>query len=129
MKRPTLLACVVTGLSMPACVGSERSDNVMQVASVSQLRRPAACPCCGGEDILPIIFGRLAPSSQREVDGGGAVAGGCTISPDSPDWACRRCGHRWFDAEDPHRKALWAALDREAQELEDRHRSAKKPPN
>lgn len=129
MNRYALLACVVVAAGLGACASGGPSVEAAPAASPSQLRRPEACPRCGGKDILPIIYGLLAEPGQQQVRDGKAVSGGCIISPDNPDWACRRCDHQWYDPEDPYRKAVFEALEREVQELHDRLRAAEKPPN
>lgn len=129
MNRYALLAFVVSVAGLGACASSRPSVEAVQPAPPSEVRRPEACPRCGGKDVLPIIYGRLAEPSRQRVRDGKAVFGGCIILPGNPDWACRTCDHQWFDAEDPHRRAVLEALEREMQELHDRFRAAEKPPD
>ncbi len=54
-----------------------------------------ACPRCGSEDILPIVYGMPGPSLTEESLAGRVVLGGCLLVPDAPDRACRDCRRRW----------------------------------
>lgn len=51
------------------------------------------CPKCNSDQIVPIAYG--APSSQvdQDVRAGKVVCGGTVLSDDSPDHACKNCGH------------------------------------
>lgn len=69
------------------------------------------CPRCGRADrVVPIGYGLPVPDWMRQP---GAeeeedyVLGGCCITPDSPAWACRRCGEEFGRLED-ERPGLFA---------------------
>lgn len=47
-------------------------------------------------------YGSRSPSSTAPT----CVGGGCTILAGQPDWLCRQCRHRWFDATDPVRQEI-----------------------
>lgn len=78
---------------------------------MSELRRPDACPACACRRILPIFYGLPLPDAMALVKRGEALLGGCTISAGQPDWACSRCGQRWYDSQDPTRQKTDAMLD------------------
>jgi hypothetical protein len=56
-----------------------------------------ACPTCGAENPLPIVYGFPDPEMFASSEQGDIRLGGCSIEEDSPRWQCRRCGHRWSD--------------------------------
>jgi hypothetical protein len=51
------------------------------------------------------------------------------IDRENPDWHCKSCRFEWYDADDPQRKAVWDAFEREMQEIYDRADVKQKPPN
>ncbi|WP_405162943.1 hypothetical protein OG203_42890 [Nocardia sp. NBC_01499] len=48
------------------------------------------CPKCGAA-MTPIMYGYPSSISFDRAERGEIVLGGCVITPDSPDWACRTC--------------------------------------
>ena len=61
-------------------------------------KEPPSCPECGSTRVLPILYG--FPSQQlmkevKETTPPEVELGGCCIHPDSPDWSCQECEHRW----------------------------------
>jgi len=70
------------------------------------LRKPIACPACGASEIAQIIYGQPTSELLAELQGSDYLTGGCVIQVGQPDWLCRRCSHRWFDATDPARQEL-----------------------
>lgn len=53
-----------------------------------------ACPQCGGP-ALRIVYGLVGPEAFGEMARNRQVPGGCVIMPDSPDWVCEECRHKW----------------------------------
>lgn len=125
MSRVLESLCVLA-LTLASCVGSASSDAITTVDAQGQI--PRECPECSGTDILPIYYGLLAKESQQAVADGRAVAGGCDISREYPDWFCASCKHRWYDATDLERRAFWDAFDREEQMVRDQLRALQQPP-
>ncbi len=53
------------------------------------------CPKCGSVDASPIVYG-LPTEETFDHERQGAVAlGGCVITGNDPEWACKRCGTRF----------------------------------
>lgn len=78
-------------------------------AETAGIHRPARCPRCSHTDLLGIVYASPTIELQRRIDAGTAVARGCILDPANPDWYCKGCGHEWFDADDPERRAAWQA--------------------
>ncbi len=53
------------------------------------------CPECGTDQVVPMVFGLPGPELAEEAQRGEVELGGCSITGDDPEWACRECGHRW----------------------------------
>jgi hypothetical protein len=53
---------------------------------------PARCPRCGKPGGLPIVYGMPGADTMERED---VVLGGCVVSGEDPDTACKYCGHRW----------------------------------
>lgn len=50
-----------------------------------------ACPACGSEAVIPIIYGMPGMELARAKERGEIALGGCVVSPDMPHWKCRMC--------------------------------------
>ncbi|MDQ3315997.1 MAG: hypothetical protein M3522_01540 [Actinomycetota bacterium] len=59
-----------------------------------------ACPKCGSEDGLPIIYGMPSEEMVEESIAGLVALGGCAFWPGSPNRTCSNCGHDWRADED-----------------------------
>jgi hypothetical protein len=55
----------------------------------------ASCPRCGAADVRPILYGFPSSEAIDAADRGELVLGGCVVSEDDPDIACRACGLRF----------------------------------
>ena len=55
----------------------------------------AACPQCGSEQIVPIVYGYPGPGLQKEAEQGEVELGGCMVTGNDSNRVCRECGHRW----------------------------------
>jgi hypothetical protein len=65
--------------------------------AVAYAQRPASCPACRADTVVPIAYG-FPGTEMLEASGRGEIAlGGCEVSDDSPAWRCRACDHT-FDA-------------------------------
>ncbi|HEY7390347.1 MAG TPA: hypothetical protein VH640_17660 [Bryobacteraceae bacterium] len=60
-----------------------------------RLPRPRACPLCGSNNIVPIVYGLLTEEGVEEARAGKFVCGGCMLDLDGPQWYCKTCKHRW----------------------------------
>jgi len=56
--------------------------------------RPA-CPECGSELVLEIVFGLPTDDAMEEAERGRIALGGCLVSDDDPEWRCKSCGYEW----------------------------------
>ncbi|MBM3459958.1 MAG: hypothetical protein FJX77_15665 [Armatimonadetes bacterium] len=74
--------------------------------SQEELRRPTACPECGGTTILRIFYGYPTWEAWALVEDGQATLGGCFVSQWAPDWQCGVCRHEWFDPDDPVKQEM-----------------------
>ena len=54
-----------------------------------------ACPECGSEDVVPIVYGMPGPELREQSDRGEVALGGCCVSDDDPTHLCRACEHCW----------------------------------
>ena len=53
------------------------------------------CPECNEGGPLHIAYG-FPMGDMFEAEQRGEIAlGGCVVSPESPTWRCRKCGHEW----------------------------------
>ena len=68
-----------------------------------QIRKPDACPSCGGTDVKRIVYGHMSPEGLERAARGEFVLGGCTLRYDRDDWRCVDCDHTWWDPTDPAR--------------------------
>ena len=67
---------------------------------VAQARRGAgACPSCGAEDALPIVYGMPVYSDVERLDGQ-VVFAGCVVPSEPARWSCGRCGWAWGSRDD-----------------------------
>ena len=69
--------------------------------------RKKACPACGSDGVLPIMYGYPAPGAiSNGVDeegnevtldshGNEIAMGGCIVEEGAPNFECKKCGHRW----------------------------------
>lgn len=59
---------------------------------------PAACPVCGSDAVVPIVYGFPGPDLWAAAEQGSVAIGGCIVSEDAPTGRCRACGARvWED--------------------------------
>ncbi|MDW3217120.1 MAG: hypothetical protein R8F63_00795 [Acidimicrobiales bacterium] len=54
--------------------------------------RPARCPSCGDDAVIPIEYGMPGPEMQAAAERGEIALGGCVIGPENPNWRCVVCG-------------------------------------
>lgn len=59
--------------------------------------KPHQCEKCGSDHVAVILYGlpSLSEELEREIDAGHVVLGGCCRTPDSPEWFCMACHHKW----------------------------------
>jgi len=67
------------------------------VAKVSGMlkKRKKACPKCGSEDVLPILYGYPGPEMMAAAAKGLIALGGCCVSDDDPRKHCKACGEEF----------------------------------
>jgi hypothetical protein len=53
------------------------------------------CPYCDSTDTVPIVYGLPGRELEQAARRGELVLGGCLVSFDAPDRACRSCGGDW----------------------------------
>lgn len=57
--------------------------------------QPPACPQCGSESVVDILYGLVIPNAAWGAMRAERVLGGCMIGEDSPKWACLACKHQF----------------------------------
>ena len=57
--------------------------------------RPSACPQCGSNRVVRIVYGLPGPELMHKAQAGEVVLGGCCITANDPQWQCQDCRHRW----------------------------------
>ncbi len=61
-----------------------------------------ACPVCGREDSVPLVYGLPSPGLMEAAERGLVGLGGCVRLPDGdPAFQCRACGAEWGREADP----------------------------
>jgi ribosomal protein L37AE/L43A len=73
---------------------------------MAELRKPAACPKCGGTTIRRICYGIPNEEAWALVRSGQGTLGGCFVTEWMSDWDCEACNHRWFDPDDPVKQEM-----------------------
>lgn len=53
-----------------------------------------ACPACGADALVPIVYGFPTYDAAQAEDRGELVIGGCVLGFDDPTHQCKTCGHR-----------------------------------
>ena len=75
----------------------ERDDRVLdQIVGdidLDALDRPEICPDCGAHDVKTLLSGYPTEATERAIDAGWAVGGGC-MGPDER-WICGACEAAW----------------------------------
>jgi len=59
-----------------------------------------ACPSCGANDSVPIVYGLPGPELMEEAKAGKVAIGGCIVTSDNPTRECTACGHRWRSSQE-----------------------------
>jgi len=62
------------------------------MATVVSIR---ACPKCGSEARVPIVYGCVDEELAEEARLGGVVLGGFVVDDYPPRWLCRQCRNKW----------------------------------
>ncbi len=93
----TALTAVVlcAGCHRVVHAAQDDEDTHLELSPYAELRfawRPA-CPDCGAQRSMPILWGM--PSEEPPED---VAMGGCLISGNPDQWQCGACGHRWSDS-------------------------------
>jgi (p)ppGpp synthase/HD superfamily hydrolase len=60
-----------------------------------QLRGRPDCVNCRAGDVVPVLVGDPGFEGIELAMAGEVELHGCVIHGETPDWACRRCGHSW----------------------------------
>ncbi len=53
------------------------------------------CPKCQSKDVVAILYGTPSSYGLELVQQGERELGGCTVSRESPMWACKACHERF----------------------------------
>ncbi len=69
-----------------------RAALINETAPLIFARKPRKCPACGGERIVPIIYGEPMECLMKEEVEGKVILGGCCITGNDPEWGCVDCG-------------------------------------
>lgn len=69
---------------------------VASLSYVAQMNRTTTtCPICGSDRVVPIAYGMPGMEIVEDFDAGKVEIGGCVITDNDPEWACRVCEARW----------------------------------
>ena len=62
--------------------------------------KPHQCEKCDSDRVAVILYGLpiFTEELERDIDAGRVVLGGCCRTPDSPEWFCMACQHKWRGA-------------------------------
>jgi len=61
-------------------------------AEAATAAAPPACPTChSAADVVPIIYGFPSEELMKAAERGEVALGGCLVSPDDPQWRCKKC--------------------------------------
>ena len=55
----------------------------------------AVCPQCGAKDGVRIVYGKPGRELIDKAERGEIALGGCIVTDNDPQWACKTCNHRW----------------------------------
>lgn len=57
-------------------------------------RKPIKCPYCGFRPVGTILRGLPAfdEEMEKDIDSGKIIIGGCVVTLNQPQWACKNCG-------------------------------------
>jgi hypothetical protein len=59
-------------------------------------RKPKKCPKCKStEDVILIQYGYPSKRMIEDRECGKIILGGCIVSPENPDWYCKKCDYKW----------------------------------
>lgn len=53
------------------------------------------CPKCGSKDVAKILYGLPTHQLIGAAERGDVILGGCIVTDNDPQWACKACKHRW----------------------------------
>lgn len=59
--------------------------------------KPAPCPHCGSEQVIPIVYGMPGAELGAAWERGEVELGGCVVSGNDPERHCRECWTQWND--------------------------------
>lgn len=57
----------------------------------SESKSKPACPKCGGQETIPILYGYPSPATLRKWKRKEVELGGCCIGNNDPQWYCKNC--------------------------------------
>ncbi len=57
-------------------------------------RKPIKCPICGFKPVGTILSGLPAfdEKMEKDIECGKIIIGGCLVTDNQPQWACKACG-------------------------------------
>jgi hypothetical protein len=64
----------------------------------SEQLEPPACPECGAQNTVPVMYGYPSQETFEAVERGEipwVAIGGCVLDESNPFWGCPICQHRW----------------------------------
>jgi hypothetical protein len=74
---------------------------MLTVEELAELAPQPACPKCGANDTVAIVYGLPGLDDFAKAEAGRFILGGCLVDPGNPDYRCRACGHGWPDPSGP----------------------------
>lgn len=84
-----------SGIILPSTSPAHTITLEKKVAAWSIIKDCIACPKCGSDMVVPIIYGMPNHEAFEEETRGEIRLGGCCVGPDDPAFACNSCDHEW----------------------------------
>jgi hypothetical protein len=73
----------------------DRRRNAMVKSRGWATETPPACPKCGSQRVMPVMYGYPSVEGMEAARRGEVVLGGCVVYDLAPRWACAECHHQF----------------------------------